>query len=158
MLKIGDYAVCPGHGVGRIRDIKKRVCDGTEKPFYIVEVVSNGMTMMVPTDSEGGIRPLVNDRQVQEVYDLLKNHDVEITPSTWNRRYREYMAKIKTGTLKEIAEVMRELFLLKARKKGLSFGEKKMLEQCKNLVAEEISLLGGTEQKSIEEDIESCFN
>ena len=107
------------------------------------------MTVMVPTDSENGARGLVDDGEITEVYQLLKDHEVEVDNSTWNRRYRDYMGKIKTGSLLEIADVLRSLFLLKV-KKNLSFGEKKMLEQCRTLLAQEISISNGGDIK--EED------
>lgn len=156
MFRVGDYAVCPGHGVGKICDIEDRDFGGERKSFYVVEVVSNNMKVMIPIDSSDGIRGLVSQEDVKQVYRLLRNHDVKVDNSTWNRRYREYMAKIKTGSLKEIAEVLRELFLLKG-KKGLSFGEKKMLDQCKDLLAEEISLLRGNESELVKDDIDACF-
>ena len=99
MFKIGDYAVCPGHGVGQICDIEERDLGGETKSFYVTRIVSNGMTVMVPTDSVEGIRALVSEDTVDEVYTLLQNHDVEVDNSTWNRRYRDYMNKIKTGSL-----------------------------------------------------------
>lgn len=156
-LRVGEYAVCPGHGVGRISAVERRDCGGAGKDFYVVEIVSNGMTVMVPTDSRGGIRRLVSEREAREVYGILRDHDVEVDTSTWNRRHREYMGKIKTGSLKEIAEVLRELFLLKERKKTLSFGEKRMFEQCRNLIADEIALLGGGEAHRVKRDIDACF-
>jgi CarD family transcriptional regulator len=157
MFKIGDYAVCPGHGVGQICDVEERDLGSETKSFYIVKLLANGMTVMVPTDSENGIRHLVSQNEIDEVYGLLQDHEVEIDTSTWNRRYREYMLKIKTGSLLEIADVLRSLFLLK-NKKNLSFGEKKMLEQCRDLLTQEISLSGGNEVLEIKKNINSCFN
>lgn len=157
MFKIGDYAVCPGHGVGQVCDIQEKELGGEVKSFYVAKIVSNGMTVMIPTDSIDGIRPLVEEQTVDEVYELLKNHDVEVDNSTWNRRYRDYMNKIKTGSLIEIAEVLRALFLLKERK-NLSFGEKKMLEQCRDLISQEISLTGGADKKEIDAKINSIFD
>lgn len=154
---IGDFAVCPGHGVGQIVDVEERIIGPEKKSFYIIKIIANGMTVMVPTSSETGIRALVGKDQVQEVFELLKNHDVEVDNSTWNRRYREYMAKIKTGSLLEIADVLRALFLLKAQK-NLSFGEKKMLDQCRELLAQEISLSQGEDKKSVAGQIDSCFS
>mgnify|MGYP003665792692 CR=1 FL=1 len=157
MLNIGDYAVCPGHGVGQIMEIEERDLGGENKAYYIIKIVANGMTVMVPTDSEDGVRGLVGNSEVENVYTLLKDHDVEVDNSTWNRRYRDYMTKVKTGSLIEIAEVLRDLFLLKD-KKSLSFGEKKMLDQCRELIAQEISITGGIETKEVKEQINSCFN
>ena len=156
MFNIGDYAVCPGHGVGQLVDIEERELGDTKKQFYIIKILANGMTVMVPTDSENGIRTLVNENEVEEVYQLLNNHDVKVDNSTWNRRYRDYCLKIKTGSVVEIAEVLRQLFLLK-QKKSLSFGEKKMLEQCRELLAQEFSISNKIDKNSINKKIDSFF-
>ena len=155
-FSIGDYAVCPGHGVAQVCDIEQRDLGGESKDYYILKTVSNGMTVMVPTDSQTGIRPLVSKADTNEVYELLKDHDIKIDNSTWNRRYREYSNKIKTGSLIEIAEVLRALFLLKDTK-NLSFGEKKMLDQCRDLLSQEISLSNGEQKDSIDDKINQCF-
>ena len=156
MFKIGDYAVCPGHGVGLICEVEEREVAGNNSSFYVLKIMANGMTVMVPTGSEDGIRSLVGESEIDEVFELLNNHDVKVDNSTWNRRYREYMHKIKTGSLLEIADVLRSLFLLK-NMKSLSFGEKKMLESCKNLIAQEISLANGENTKDIQSKIEAHF-
>ncbi len=157
MFKIGDYAVCPGHGVGQVCDIQEKSTGISTSQFYILKILSNGMTVMVPTNSKDGIRALVPTSEIDEVYSLLSNHEVEVDNSTWNRRYREYMLKIKTGSLKEIAEVLRALFLLK-KIKNLSFGEKKMLDQCKDLIAQEISLANSQEKNEVKTKIDSHFS
>jgi CarD family transcriptional regulator len=155
-FNVGDYAVCPGHGVGQIVDIESRSVGDKESQFFIIKIMANGMTVMVPVESVNGIRAIVGDPEIQDVYRLLSDHEVKIDTSTWNRRYRDYMTKIKTGSLVEIADVLRQLFLLK-HKKTLSFGEKKMLDQCKGLIAQEISISMGNEIKQVESKIDSCF-
>lgn len=156
MFNIGDYAVCPGHGVGQVCDVEEKEVGGEKLSFYIIKIIANGMTVMVPTNSENGIRELVGSSEINEVYELLQDHNVEIDNSTWNRRYREYMTKIKTGSLLEIADVLRALFLLRD-KKNLSFGEKKMLEQCRDLLAQEISLSSGGDSKKVSTSIDEYF-
>lgn len=156
MFNVGDYAVCPGHGVGQVVDVEERDLGGAVTNFYIVKIIANGMKVMVPTTSENGIRKLVEEDEVSGVFDVLNNHDVPVDNSTWNRRYRDYMIKVKTGSLVEIAEVLRELFLLK-KKKNLSFGEKKMLDQCRDLITQEISISRGSEAGIVKEDINGCF-
>ena len=156
MFSIGEYAVCPGHGVGQICDIEERTMGSENKTFYIIKILANGMTVMVPTDSETGIRGLVGEEEVQTVFNLLTDHNVKVDNSTWNRRYREYSAKIKTGSVVEIAEVLRQLFLLK-EKKSLSFGEKKMLDQCRELLAQEFSLTKKLDKNTVNEKINSYF-
>ncbi len=157
MFSIGNYVVCPGHGVGQVSDVEERDFNSEIKKFYIIKIISNGMTVMVPCDNNiEGVRDLVDGDEINNMYDLLHDHEVKVDTSTWNRRYREYMIKIKTGSIIEIADVLRSLFLLKEQKK-LSFGEKKMLEHCKDLLIQEISISKGQERDSINTNIESCF-
>ena len=154
---VGDYVVCPGHGVGLVEGADTREAGGgEEQEFYSIRIVANGMKMLVPVNSGEGVRSLVSEKEVDEIFQLLRNHEVELDTSTWNRRYREYLLKIKTGSLLEIADVLRSLFLLK-HIKMLSFGEKKMLEQCKAFLVEEISLSQGKPERKVDTEIESSF-
>lgn len=156
MFNVGDYVVCPGHGVGQVVEIEEKELGGCTASFYKIKITSNGMLVHIPTTSKDGVRGLVTNDDITSVFGLLANHDVTVDNSTWNRRHREYLAKIKTGSLLEIADVLRSLFLLK-HQKNLSFGEKKMLEQCKHLLVEEISLAGGQAEDEVSTEIESCF-
>ncbi len=163
LFAIGDFVVCPGHGVGQVKSIENRELskEQGEILYYSVEIIANGMSIMVPSNIEDGIRPLVDDQEVEQVFEVLKDHSVDIEHSTWNRRYRDYMNKIKTGSLVEIAEVLRELFILRDKKikdkKTLSYGEKKMLNQCRDLITQEISISAGRELSSVKDSIDSCF-
>ena len=154
---VGDHVVCPGHGVGQVTAIEERTMGEENKSFYAVKIINNGMIMMVPVDSITGIRSLASEQQVEQMYEVLNQHDVEIDMTTWNRRYREYTNKINTGSLVEIAEVLRTLFLLKDRK-TLSFGEKKLLGHCLNLLSEEVALTDGAPASQVTSKIESCFS
>lgn len=156
MFDIGNYVVCPGHGVGQIANIETKELAGEEMSFYIIKIISNGMTVMVPSNNKNGLRELITDKDVDDVFELLNEHDVKVDNSTWNRRHREYLAKVKTGSLLEIADVLRSLFLLKVSKK-LSFGERKMMDQCKELIVKEIAISTGGVEKEIETRINSCF-
>jgi CarD family transcriptional regulator len=114
------------------------------------------MKVMIPTDSKEGVRHLVSVNEINNVFDLLGDHNVKVDNSTWNRRHREYSLKVKTGSLIEIADVLRQLLLLKMSKK-LSFGERKMLDQCKELLVKEISLSSGTPEPEISNKIDSLY-
>ncbi|MCO5141990.1 MAG: CarD family transcriptional regulator [Oligoflexia bacterium] len=153
-FKVGDSAVYPSHGVGIIQRIEEKVISGNKKSFYVLQVVENGMTIMVPTDNTAGVglRALVSKDEVDEVYGILRNKRVKIDRTTWNRRYREYMEKIKTGSVHEIAEVLRNLYLLK-NSKDLSFGEKKMFDTAKNLLVKEISMSNDISEAEVEEAV-----
>lgn len=156
MFDIGSYVVCPGHGVGQVLNLEIKEIGGEERNFYIVKVISNGMTVMVPQDKKDGLRILVNNDEITDVFGLLQDHDVKVDNSTWNRRHRDYLAKVKTGSLLEIADVLRSLFLLKTSKK-LSFGERKMMDQCKDLIIREIAICTGKADSEVDGQISSCF-
>lgn len=156
MFNLGDYVVCPGHGVGQICSLESKELNGEMKSFYIIKVVSNGMKVMIPVDSKEGVRGLTPSTEIKGVFELLEDQNVKVDMSTWNRRHREYTLKVKTGSLLEIADVLRQLLLLKMTKK-LSFGERKMLDQCKDLIVKEISLSSGAPEGSISEKIDSLY-
>lgn len=157
MFEIGSYVVCPGHGVGQVLNHETKTLGDEDLTFYVVKVISNGMTVMVPTTKKDGIRVLVSNGEIGNVFELLNDHDVKVDNSTWNRRHREYLNKVKTGSLLEIADVLRSLFLLKNMKK-LSFGERKMMDQCKDLIAREISISTGAPENDVNGKIDSCFS
>lgn len=157
MFNLGDYVVCPGHGVGQICSVDTKELNGEMKSFYIIKVVSNGMKVMIPVDSKDGVRALIPSTEISGVFKLLENQNVKVDMSTWNRRHREYTLKVKTGSLLEIADVLRQLLLLKMTKK-LSFGERKMLDQCKELIVKEVALSSGTSEDAIAEKIDSLYS
>jgi CarD family transcriptional regulator len=113
---------------------------------------------MIPTANSAnvGLRAIISGDEVVKVIDILKERDVKVTAQTWNRRYREYMEKIKTGSVFEVAVVLRDLFLLK-EDKDLSYGERKMLDTAKNLLVKELSLAKQTDEDKIERQIEKLF-
>ena len=158
MFKVGESAVYPAHGIAVIKRIDERDVGGKKKSFYVLQVIENQMTIMVPTDNAEavGLRSIISDQEVSRVYTILKMRDVKIDQTTWNRRYRDYMEKIKTGSIYEIAEVLRDLFLLR-HSKDLSFGERKMLDQAKALIVKEISIARRTQESIVEQEIQQIF-
>jgi len=141
LYQVADHAVYPGHGVGRIASIETKEILGTKHEFYSVQILETGMKIMIPAANikKIGLRPLISKEEAIKVVEILKEKDVKIDTQTWNRRYRDYMEKIKTGSVFEIAEVLRDLYVLKVDKE-LSFGEKKMLDTAKNLLLKELNL------------------
>ena len=104
-----------------------------------------------------GSAHFVHQKTVKDVYAILKSQDIPRDTQTWNRRYREYMEKIKTGSVFEIAEVMRDLSVLRFTKKDLSFGERKMLENARGLLLKELALAKGVPEDKIAEEIDAIF-
>ena len=158
-FQVGDLAVYPAHGVGEIKAIESRVVNGEKHDFYIMKVIENGMTIMIPTNNVDsvGLRDVINKKEVSKVYAVMKFRKEGLADNqTWNRRYREYMDKIKTGSLYDVAEVFRDLFLLKLNK-DLSFGERKLYDTAQILLVRELSTAKKTDEDTILSEIESLF-
>ncbi|MFP7756074.1 CarD family transcriptional regulator [Thermodesulfobacteriota bacterium B35] len=159
MFSAGDMAVYPAHGVGLIEAIETQNVGGVDQSFYVMKILDNDMTIMIPTATSDnvGLRAIISKEEVKKVIDILKDRDVKISSQTWNRRYRDYMEKIKTGSVFEVAVVLRDLFILK-EDKDLSYGERKMMDTAKNLLVKELSLAKNTDEKKIERQIEKLFS
>jgi len=158
MFEIGDKAVYPGHGVGVIEAIETKQISGKEQIFFILRIVDNGMTIMIPRDNVQavGLRGVIRRIDVSKVIHILKDRDVTIDNQTWNRRYREYMEKINTGSIYEIASVLRDLHLLRAEKE-LSFGERKIMDTAKNLLVKELAIARDVKESDILREIKTIF-
>ncbi len=158
MFKVGDLAVYPAQGVGVIEAIENREVMGNRRLFYIMKIMGNGMKIMIPMDGADavGLRGVIDRAEIPKVYAILRNKDVTIDKQTWNKRYREYLEKIKTGSVFEIARVLRDLFILKSDK-NLSFGERKMMDTAKSLLIKEISVASNSEETKIEQDLKMIF-
>lgn len=154
----GDVAVYPAHGVGYIESIESKEINGDTLNFYMMKIVENGMVIMIPTSNveSVGLRELIHETEVPEVYKVMKEKAHGSDNQTWNRRYREYMDKIKTGSIYDVAEVFRDLFQLKLEK-DLSFGERKLLDTAQNLLVQELSMAKDVDEKSMMIEIESLF-
>lgn len=159
MFKVGELAVYPAHGVGVIESIEEKEISGTCQMFYTMRIMDNGMTIMIPSCNikNVGLRQIISKNKVKEVFNILKEKDVEIDNQTWNRRYREYMDKIKTGSVFKIAVVLRDLYILK-NEKELSFGERKLLDMATNLLVKELAIAQGTDEEKIQSDLETIFS
>ena len=155
-FKAGDMAVYPAHGVGVIKGIESRQVSGSDHSFYILKVLGSDATIMVPTQNAAlvGLRKVMKKSMVPRVYNILKNRkDNGVDNQTWNRRYREYTEKIKTGCVMEVASVLRDLYLLK-HDKDLSFGERRMLDTAKNLLIKELSVAKKTKEEKVEKELD----
>jgi len=124
-----------------------------------MRILDNSMIIMIPTKNVNnvGLREIIGQTEVPRLYSILRRRDAPIDNQTWNRRYREYMEKIKTGSVFEVAEVYRDLLMLKLEKE-LSFGERKMLDTARNLLVKEISLARNVGEEQIEQDLDQMFS
>jgi len=159
VFKVGDLAVYPAHGVGRINAIEAKIVNGETHDFYMMKILENDMIIMIPTWNveQVGLRDIIDEKEVLKVYEVMKERrEPSGETQTWNRRYREYMDKIKTGSLYDVAEVFRDLSLLKLTK-DLSFGERKLFDTAQLLLVMELSTAKNTDEQTIISEIELLF-
>ena len=157
-FNIGDYAVYPAHGVGKIEAVEEKTIMGEKIEFLVLNIIDTGMNVFIPLKNLAnvGLRQVVKPSKVKDVYDVLKQKKRSVTGATWNRRYREYMEKIKSGSVFEIAEVLRDLMVLKSEK-DLSFGERKMLDTARTLLVKELALAKKSQEKKVDTEIQKIF-
>jgi CarD family transcriptional regulator len=140
MFNIGDKVVYPMHGAGIIESIEEKEISGEKIRYYIIKLPMGDMKAMVPLNkvSEIGLRQVVDEAEILKVFEVLKSDTTKMS-NNWNHRYRENMEKIKSGSIFEIAEVVRNLSV-RERQKGLSTGEKKMYENARRILLSELVL------------------
>ncbi len=147
LFPIGKKVVYPTHGVARVEAIEEKVVSGEQRQaFYVLRILGNGMTVMVPTQKaqQVRLREVIRRAEVPKVMAILRRNDLEICPN-WNRRYKDNQERIRSGSLYEVALVLRKLVLLQ-KDRNLSFGEKKMLETVRQLLVSEISHAAGIDE------------
>ncbi len=157
MFNIGDRVVYPMHGAGVIEAIEEKEILGVRKKYYVMKLPVGEMKVMIPTDSilRVGLREVIGKERIAEVFEVLRNHNGEMS-SNWNRRYRDHLEKIKSGDILEVSEVVRNL-TLRDREKGLSTGERKMLESARQILISELFLVQGIDQTEIINALEGIF-
>ncbi len=157
-FKTGDKIVYPGHGVGEIEGVRVTNLGGDVHHIYNIKILESGMKVMVPVSQAQsvGLRKIIDKKAIDEVYEILRDRDFKIDTQTWNRRFREYSQKIKTGSVFEIAIVLRDLSVLSADKE-LSFGEKKMLDMAESLLVSEIAIAKARPHDKIVGELRSLF-
>ncbi|CAN0575810.1 unnamed protein product [Laminaria digitata] len=155
-FQVGDKAVYLAHGVAEVTGIESHEVGGDKQTFYILRILDNGVKVMIPTGTNG-LREIMSPSEVEEVFDVLREKEISVESTTWNRRYREYKDKIDSGDPKQIAEVLRDLYLLKTDK-DLSFGERKMLDTAKSLLVKELSIANDLSEDEVEAQFVVIFH
>lgn len=157
-FKVGDKAVYPAQGVAEVISIEEKDIAGNRLQFYVLRILDTDRKIMVPVNNakQVGLRPPISESQIREIFAILRETNIPFDNQTWNRRYRGFMDKIKTGSVFDVAEVMRDLYRLKAEK-SLSFGERRMLETARALIVKEISVARGKSEEKITAEIEKIF-
>ena len=157
MYKTGDKILYPMHGAGVIKSIEEREILGEIKEYYLLNVPCGDMEVMIPVDNceDSGVRHLVSGEELEEAISVLGLESSEMS-GNWNKRYRENMEKIKSGEVKSVAEIVRNLTRIN-RENKLSAGEKKMLSNARKILQSEIMLVLNIEEEEAIDIIESAI-
>ena len=130
MFQTGDKIVHPMHGAGVVDSIVEKKVNGVTRQYYILKLPMGSMLVMIPveTSTEIGVRAVVDREEAERIMDAIPTIEVEMDQN-WNRRYRENMARLKSGDLLEVARVVKSL-MHRDGARGLSTGERKMLHSA----------------------------
>ncbi|TCL62805.1 CarD family transcriptional regulator [Hydrogenispora ethanolica] len=158
MFNVGDKVVYPMHGAGVIEDIEEQEVSGERVRYYIIKLPMGEMKAMVPLNKvkEVGLRQIIDEEEILKVFEVLKDKTTSM-PINWNHRYRANLEKIKSGSIFEVAEVVRNL-VLRDRQKGLSTGEKKMLENARRILLSELVLAKNVSENMMAEMIDDFLS
>ena len=157
-FKVGDKAVYPAQGVAEVIKIEEKDIAGKRQRFYVLRILDTDRKIMVPVSNATavGLRCVISEQEIREIFDILKERTIAFDNQTWNRRYRGFMDKIKTGSIYDVAEVLRDLYRLKTDKQ-LSFGERRMLDTARTLIVKEIAIARAQTEDQVKTEIESIF-
>jgi len=162
MFKVGKKAVYPAHGVVQVTAIEEKEIYGTKRDFYILQVLDSDVTVMVPTDNAEtvGLISVISKSQITRIYKILKNKSKNSDQlnghQSWNKRYREYSDKLKSGDIFEVANVLKDINLLQ-NDKDLSFGEKRIMDSALSLLVKEISIAKNLKEESVTKEIDKIL-
>lgn len=153
MFQIGDKVVHPMHGAGIVESIVQKEVNGVTREYYILKLPVRSMVVMVPTEHSGeiGVRPIVGSAEADRILASISQLPVEAV-SSWNRRYRMNMERMKSGNLFEVARVVKSL-TLRENDRGLSTGERKMLHAAKQILISELVMSKDSSYEDMEEQI-----
>jgi CarD family transcriptional regulator len=148
---IGDKVVYPNHGVGIIEQISSRTIGASVEKFYLLKIKASSLKVMVPFHNVAsvGLRRVVRNGEIQKILDFLTDGECE-NNADWKYRFKENSERMRTGSLLEVAAVLKGLLLLNTSK-PLSFREKKMLERARYLLVSELAMAKNCEELQIEE-------
>jgi CarD family transcriptional regulator len=158
-FQVGEKVVYPAQGVAEVIGLDTKQIGGRTTSFYVLRVMDSEMKILVPTDksSHVGLRHVASHSEVDEVLEILKDREIHLDKQTWNRRYRGFMEKIKTGSLFDVAEVFRDLYRLKSTK-TLSFGERRMMDTAKQLIVKELAVARNWTEQRVETEFAKAFS
>ena len=158
MFSIGDLVVHPMHGAGVIDDIVRERVAGKTKEYYVFKMPMGGLILKIPTENSQaiGIRKVISKAEADELLEAIPSIAVEHN-ANWNKRYQENLLRLKSGDLREVAQVIKGL-MRRDTLRGLSTGERKMLHSAKQIMISELVLVLGSDYKSVEGQLDHAMS
>ena len=158
MFSIGDLVVHPMHGAGVIDDIVRERVAGTTKEYYVFKMPMGGLILKIPTENSQaiGIRKVISKAEADELLEEIPAIAVEHN-ANWNKRYPENLLRLKSGDLREVAQVIKGL-MRRDTLRGLSTGERKMLHSAKQIMISELVLVLDSDYKSVEGQLDHVMS
>ena len=153
-FKIGDRVIYPHHGAAKITSIETRDEFGEKGEYIVLRTIHDDLTLLVPKDKVEvvGMRPPIDEDDVADLLELLAKKEIR-EPSNWSRRFKNHQEKLKSGDIYQVAEVVRNL-ALRENSKGLSAGEKSMLEKSRQTLVSELSISMDVSEKEALGEVE----
>src|ERR1700681_2280422 len=157
VFDIGDKVVYPHHGAAIVERREHKEAFGEKKEYLVLRLAYGDLTLMVPSDNtdDVGLREVINDEEVEEVFAVLRKKDVRM-PTNWSRRYKNHVEKLKSGDIYQVAEVVRNLSN-RDKDKGLSAGEKRMLNRARQILVSELTFAIGVSEDEAEKKLNEAL-
>jgi CarD family transcriptional regulator len=157
LFVVGDRVVYPNHGAGVIEAVDEREIEGALRKYFVLKLNQGDLKVLVPIDNtvEVGLRGIISSTEVDMVFDVLRQEQSAM-PSNWNHRYKKNRDKLKSGDVFEVAEVVRNL-AIRDREKGLSTGEKRMLNLARDILVSELVFAKDCGDQAVRQQLEEIF-
>ena len=154
---VGDKVVYPHHGAATIEKREKITFGGEQKEYLVLKLAFGDLTLKVPVDKveEVGLRDVINDEEVEEVFAVLRKKEARM-PTNWSRRFKNHVEKLKSGDIYPVAEVVRNLSI-RDKDKGLSAGEKRMLVKARQILVSELTFAIGVNEEEAENKLNEAL-
>jgi CarD family transcriptional regulator len=157
-FKVGDKVVYPNHGIAIVENINERFVGSSNVQVYQLRICSNNSLVMIPTDGirTVGLRKIISDKEVNKLYRILQNGIVQ-EYDNWMGRYRENLEKMQSGSIFQVAEVLKNLFFL-SNQKDLSYREKKMFSKARYLIVSELMEVQELSEQDVEKKLDRALS
>jgi CarD family transcriptional regulator len=154
---VGDKVVYPHHGAAIIEGKEKRVFDGQKTDYFVLRITYGDLKVSIPVEKaeEIGLREVINDEEVEEVFAVLRKKEARM-PTNWSRRFKNHVEKLKSGDIYQVAEVVRNLSIREADK-GLSAGEKRMLARARQILVSELTFALNVDEEAAEQRLDDVL-